>query len=229
MAIYSNTDSNLKQDSPLYKLFDEELKKGRNNQVIAFLISRYGESLTYVEVNNLYRTLDPAIKDSYEEKAVARLLNSLAKKSLRKIGSPFYDFASKDTSGNVVDTRSFRGEYTLVVFWASWCVGCRDEHPALNELYEKYKGHGLQMVGVSLDESKNEGKWKQAIIKDKLTWPQVSDLKGFEMAVVKHYQLTGEGVPFNFLIDKDGKILGSKLDIQEIESLLESLLGVSRK
>ncbi|MEI9911503.1 MAG: TlpA disulfide reductase family protein [Bacteroidota bacterium] len=92
---------------------------------------------------------------------------------------------------------SFKGKYVFLDFWASWCVPCREEHPNIAAQYEKYKHKGFTIVSVSIDTDKD--KWLKAITKDKMTWTQVSDLKGEKGETYLKYGITT--IPANFLID----------------------------
>jgi thiol-disulfide isomerase/thioredoxin len=77
-------------------------------------------------------------------------------------------------NGKEVRLSSFRGKYVLVDFWASWCAPCREENPNVVKAYNKYKDKNFTILGVSLDDQKNQ--WVDAIEMDGLTWTQVSDL-----------------------------------------------------
>lgn len=95
----------------------------------------------------------------------------------------------------------------MVDFWASWCAPCRGENPNIVEAYKKYKSKNFTILGVSLDENKEA--WQKAIDKDGLQWKQVSDLKGWENAAVPLYGF--DGIPYNVLIDPNGKIIAKEL------------------
>lgn len=60
-------------------------------------------------------------------------------------------FALSDISGNVVPSSRFTGKPTVVNFFATWCPPCREEIPAFVEVYNRYRGRGLELVGISLD------------------------------------------------------------------------------
>lgn len=124
-----------------------------------------------------------------------------------EIGDIAPDFSLPDTKGTPVTLAQFRGKTTLIDFWAAWCGPCRRENPNVVAVYQKYKDKGFQVLGVSLDNDKQ--KWQEAISKDNLTWAQVSDLKNFDSVIVPIYQV--EGIPTNFLIDKNGVILAKNL------------------
>lgn len=115
-----------------------------------------------------------------------------------------------------------RGKVVLLDFWASWCGPCRRENPTVVALYEKYKDKGFTVMSVSLD--KDGEKWKQAIEQDKLSWPyHVSDLKAWSSEAAKKYQV--KGIPFTVLIDKEGKIIDTKLRGEALQLELEKYFG----
>ncbi len=137
------------------------------------------------------------------------------------IGYPAIDFTQADVNGKNVSLSSYKGKYVLVDFWASWCGPCRKENPAVVAAYNKYKDKGFDVFGVSFDDNKD--KWLSAIEKDKLTWTHVSDLKGWGNAAGKIYGV--QSIPFNLLLDKEGKILAKGLRGADLEAKLEELLG----
>jgi peroxiredoxin len=130
------------------------------------------------------------------------------------------DFTLPDPSGKNVSLSSFRGKYVLVDFWASWCGPCRQENPNVVDAYQQFKSKNFTILGVSLDKTKDA--WIEAIEKDGLDWTHVSDLKFWESSVVPLYQI--EGIPFNVLLDPDGKIIASNLRGQALSKKLAEVL-----
>jgi len=137
------------------------------------------------------------------------------------IGYPAIDFKQPDVNGKEIALSSYKGKYVLVDFWASWCGPCRRENPSVVAAYQKYKDKGFDILGVSMDENKD--KWLAAIEKDKLTWKHVSDLKGWQNAAGKVYGV--QSIPFNLLLDKEGKIVAKGLRGADLEAKLAELLG----
>jgi peroxiredoxin len=125
-----------------------------------------------------------------------------------------------DMNGNEIKLSSFKGKYVLVDFWASWCLPCRQENPNVVQAYNKYKNKNFTILGVSLDKEKDD--WSNAIRKDKLSWTQVSDLQEWNSLAVSTFNFTG--IPFNVLVDPDGKIIAQSLRGNELEQKLEEVL-----
>ncbi|WP_333878811.1 TlpA family protein disulfide reductase [Flavobacterium sp.] len=112
------------------------------------------------------------------------------------------------------------GKVTLLDFWASWCPPCRKANPEIVKLYQKYHSQGLNIISISMDDDR--AKWEQAIAKDGLTWPQISNLKEMEDPIAKLYGISL--LPTTFLLDKKGKIIGIDLPHDAMEAKIKELL-----
>ena len=122
-------------------------------------------------------------------------------------GSIAPDISLPDPDGKTQTLSSLRGKIVLLDFWAGWCGPCRRENPNLVAAYAKYHDKGFEIFQVSLDKTKPE--WLAAIKQDGLNWIHVSDLKFWSSPVARQYGV--QSIPANFLLDKEGKIIGSNL------------------
>ncbi len=137
------------------------------------------------------------------------------------IGAEAPNFAMNDVEGNEVNLTDFRGKVLLVDFWASWCGPCRRENPHVKKLYKKYAEQGFEVLGVSLDKTKD--RWVQAIQKDGLTWQHVSDLKGWANEAAKMYSV--RSIPHTVLLDEEGKIIARNLRGPDLDVKLKQIFG----
>ena len=109
------------------------------------------------------------------------------------------DFTLPQLSGQQLTLSDYRGKVVLLDFWATWCEPCRVETPFLVDLQNKYRDQGLQIIGVSMDDTRDPvpGFYQQF----KMNYP-----------VVMGNAKTGEeyggvlGLPIAFLIDREGRI-----------------------
>ncbi|MCO5237505.1 MAG: AhpC/TSA family protein [Chitinophagaceae bacterium] len=209
-----------------YELLEEEgkqlvarfVKENPASYVSAFqLAQNFSYDIVPSQLEPLYNALDEKVKASHFGKAIKEGLDAA---KTTAVGSAAPDFTLEDVNGKPVSLAAFKGKYTLVDFWASWCGPCRQENPTVVKAYQNYKSKGFDILGVSLDEKKD--KWEQAIKQDKLEWTQVSDLKGWESDVAGLYGV--KAIPMNYLLDKDGKIIAKSLRGADLIKKLGELL-----
>lgn len=170
-------------------------------------------------IEPIYNSLDQKIRSSAEGRQYAERIR-VAKYT--SIGSEAPDFEMKDPDGNNLKLSDFRGKYVLLDFWASWCMPCRAEHPYLREVYKNYQDKGFEIFAVSLEQEGKKQAWLNAIEKDKITWPQVSDLNFFNSKAALLYGINA--IPQNFLLDKEGKIVAKNLRGQALDTFLKQNL-----
>src|SRR5260370_15220143 len=154
-----------------------------------------GPSPDPAELESLYDSLSPRLKDMETAKVLKNSINAL---KINAVGAMAPDFTQTDVNGTPVKLSSFRGKYVLIDFWASWCGPCRQENPNVVKAYKKYKDKNFTIIGVSLDRAESKSNWIDAIKSDGLNWTQVSDLKFWNNEVAVLYSI--RSIPANFLI-----------------------------
>ncbi|MDM1294203.1 AhpC/TSA family protein [Sphingobacterium sp. N143] len=180
-------------------------------------IARYGDELSAIEP--IFLKLSPDLRGT----AIGKTLQDeiqLAKKL--GIGQPAPDFEQLTPDGKALKLSDFRGKYLLLDFWASWCAPCRAENPHLIEVYKEFKGQSFEILGVSLDKPGKKDNWIKAIDQDGLTWPQVSDLNGWQSKAAQLYGI--QAIPQNYLISPEGKIIGVNLKGKQLNAKLAELI-----
>lgn len=128
-----------------------------------------------------------------------------------------------------VSLRDHRGDVIYLSFWASWCIPCRQEMPYLEQLWQRHRGAGLQVIGINVEEDAAAA--RQFAKEHGLTFPLVRD---GDRAVSTLYRVPG--FPTHYIVDRRGKIRFSGLGFnladvaaisQEVETLLQESIDAA--
>lgn len=110
------------------------------------------------------------------------------------------NFELKTLEGKTVSLEELKGQVVMINFWASWCGPCRQEMPALSEIYNDYHKAGFTLLGVNLDEDVGEA--KKYLAKTPVSFPILHDGNG---KVADLYKNTA--MPSSYFVDKNGNLV----------------------
>ncbi len=134
--------------------------------------------------------------------------------------APAFDLPRLDAEGSLT-LESLRGKVVVVNFWASWCIPCKEEAPALEATWQRYKDQGVVVLGVNVQDLIPEA--TRFLKTTKTTYPSVRDK---DNSIYRAYGLTG--VPETFFVDRSGRIVrkfpGAVTDPQEWFKAVEDTL-----
>lgn len=126
-----------------------------------------------------------------------------------------------DQQGQITELGKRNSRYHLIVFWAWWCKPCREEIPALKQLYEQKKKKGLQIYHISIDG--NQSKWREALQYERMPWDQlIVDQESYNQLMAM-YNL--KAIPKSYLFDSNYTLIRSftGFDTQSFQALVNSL------
>lgn len=146
--------------------------------------------------------------------APASLTNRYADRlglELPKEGVAAPEFTLPSSDGRTVSLKAYRGKVVFINFWATWCVPCRLEMPAMERLHKAYRKKGLVVLGVNLMEGRKE---VRAFMDELgLSFPALLDGDG---SVGFSYGI--RPIPATYLVDQDGKVLWRVQGVREWDS-----------
>ena len=171
---------------------------------------------------DVYESFSNRIKVSDVGKNIADLLSQFEDPIELGEIAPDFTAPSIDGSNVTLSAELKKNKVTLVDFWAAWCRPCRVENPNLVRLYKKYNKEGFNIIGVSLDRTKEQ--WEQAVIDDNLPWVQVSNLNFWNDPIARRYSI--RAIPQSYLLNKDGLVMGKNLRGQDLEARISAMLKV---
>jgi thiol-disulfide isomerase/thioredoxin len=203
------------------KMVIETAERNIDNEFGYFVLTYYPDEV----INNETRLrLINMLPDQMRQRpAIKTIEASIAKAAKTAEGQTIPDFTQMAPDGSQLSIMSEVSQHkvTIIDFWASWCGPCRQEMPFMVELYNTHKDRGLGIVGISLDNDSQA--WLQATEKLGITWPQMSDLKGWQNAAAQLFSITS--IPHTIVVDQHGKILRRGLRGEELKKFIEGQLA----
>lgn len=212
-------------------LVTDYARKNADNEFGYFLLMAYSdmagsiglhEPNGLIDIDTRLELISKLPHDKLERPAMKRTVEKLHQMKATTEGNIMPDFTMDDINGKPVNalTEITKNKLTIIDFWASWCGPCRMDMPDMVSLYNTYKNKGLGILGVSLD-SKREA-WESASKNLGISWPQVSDLKGWNNAVAQLFNV--RAIPQTIVVGSDGTILKKGLRGCELEEFVRVCL-----
>jgi thiol-disulfide isomerase/thioredoxin len=170
-----------------------------------------GSSLLY---SATFAAKEKDVKSAIEDRIVRDFPDSMyagmikgSRHQLEAIGKPLdLDFTDA-IKGSTVSIKGLKGKVVVIDFWATWCGPCVAEMPKMKELYAKYRDQGVEFIGVSLDQPKDQGgldKLKKFVKENEIAWPQYYQGKGWESEFSMSMGINS--IPCVFIVDAGGKL-----------------------
>ena len=193
------------------KNIDEQKDNYLSVQGISYLQGLYSDE----QLDSLIRTLAPEV---VETARIQMLLHDVQARLRTREGMPFADF-HVDTGNGTVSLSDYvgKGKYVVADFWASWCQPCIAEMPYLKEVYKKYNGADVILLGITNYEKPDVS--RAAVQELGLPWDQIycPTLEAMETYGIS-------GIPHIILFGPDGTILRRHLHGAQVDQVLEEYL-----
>ncbi|MCA9109847.1 MAG: TlpA family protein disulfide reductase [Planctomycetaceae bacterium] len=138
-------------------------------------------------------------------------------------GKPI-EVAGTTVAGEPFNVEAWKGKVVLVDFWATWCGPCVAAMPELVELYEAHHEAGLEIVGISLDDSRAQ--LEEFLHQKQLPWPTLfhegAGEGGQDHPLATYYGVSS--IPTAFLVNREGKVVATDLYGEELSEAVTALV-----
>lgn len=203
----------------LFDKLQKILEQNPNNMYSGDLLSEISNDtiLSKEQIGELYEILNTEFQSPHSIKQIE--FKAFPQYKI-KSGESIYDFTLPSIENNLISTKNFRGQILFIDFWASWCKPCRAQFPELKRINNDFKEKGLSILGVSIDQKKDE--WLKAMEAEKPKWKNVIDIEGFSGELANKYGIFA--IPYNVLVDEKGKVIGNDISLKQLRKVLDSLI-----
>lgn len=171
----------------------------------------------YQHIKDLTERMSGELKD---RPVVSDILERIIEEDRTALGkaAPFFSITGQD--GKMLNRTTFKDQYLLIHFWASWDEASRRANQSLRRIYlQEKKNKDFAMLGISLDVDK--ASWQETIRKDSLEWKQACNFEGWEADILQKFGI--QALPANILLSPSGKIEAKNLDEAALSQKLEKI------
>ncbi|MBW7898013.1 Thiol-disulfide oxidoreductase ResA [Candidatus Brocadiaceae bacterium B188] len=142
-----------------------------------------------------------------------------------RIGKDAPPFNVTDFNGNVIDLSKYKGNVTILEFWATWADPCIEEFPKFKKLYSKFKDKGVQFLGISLDDDIED--LRGFVKQESVEWPQIFDGKRWKGKLPALYNV--EMIPMIVVLDRENKVRYLGNEMENVSQIITALLSESKE
>ena len=216
----------MKDSAQICRQAEKFIKSHPASPASAYILHRYFSQSANPNLELIARLTEPLTGKVKDCRVLNEVLQKLPEKG--KNTSTYLNYMSIKKRNGEYLTWSSSGtqkQYSLINFWASWDKGSVEIKDSLYTLCEKFSKNNLRIVNFSLDYNKEE--WQKNTQKDTEQWIEVCDYKGWNNQILKQQNV--QRLPFNILIDRNRKILGTNLYGKVLQTKIEALIAEDKQ
>ena len=216
----------MKDSAQICRQAESFIKSHPASPASAYILHRYFSQSANPNLELIARLAEPLTGKVKDCRVLNEVLQKLPEKG--KNTSAYLNYMSIKKRNGEYLTWSSSGtqkQYSLINFWASWDKESVEIKDSLYTLCEKFSKNNLRIVNFSLDYNKEE--WQRNTQKDTEQWIEVCDYKGWNNQILKQQNV--QRLPFNILIDRNRKILGTNLYGKALQTKIEALIAEDKQ